>query len=54
MRVIALLAAVLTSATMAFADTRKVVFSGDEVGQAPKGFAFGHTANVGTPGKWVV
>jgi 3-keto-disaccharide hydrolase len=34
--------------------TRKVDFSDDAVGQAPKGFEFGHTAKVGTPGKWVV
>jgi 3-keto-disaccharide hydrolase len=34
--------------------TRKVDFSDDIVGQAPKGFEFGHTAKVGAPGKWVV
>ena len=34
--------------------TRKVDFSGDTVGQPPKGFEFGHTANVGAPGRWVV
>jgi hypothetical protein len=34
--------------------TRKVDFSDDAVGQAPKGFEFGHTAKVGTPGKWIV
>ncbi len=34
--------------------TRKVDFSDDAVGQAPKGFEFGHTAKVGAPGKWVV
>lgn len=34
--------------------TRRVDFSDDAVGQAPKGFEFGHTAKVGTPGKWVV
>jgi 3-keto-disaccharide hydrolase len=34
--------------------TRKVDFSGDAVGQAPKGFEFGHTAKAGAPGKWVV
>jgi hypothetical protein len=34
--------------------TRKVDFSGDAVGQAPKGFEFFHTAKVGAPGKWVV
>jgi Domain of Unknown Function (DUF1080) len=34
--------------------TLKVEFSDDTVGQAPKGFEFGHTAKVGAPGKWVV
>ncbi|MDO8681197.1 MAG: DUF1080 domain-containing protein [Acidobacteriota bacterium] len=34
--------------------TRKVDFSSDAVGQAPKGFEFGHTARAGAPGKWVV
>lgn len=34
--------------------TRKVDFSEDTVGQPPKGFEFGHTANAGAPGKWVI
>jgi len=34
--------------------TRKVDFSDDAVGQAPKGFEFGHTAKAGAPGKWIV
>ena len=34
--------------------TRTIDFSGDTVGQPPKGFEFGHTANAGAPGKWVV
>jgi hypothetical protein len=34
--------------------TRTVDFSDDVVGQAPKGFEFGRTAKVGTPGKWIV
>jgi hypothetical protein len=34
--------------------TRTVDFSNDVAGQAPKGFEFGHTGNVGAPGKWVV
>jgi hypothetical protein len=33
---------------------RKVDFFSDAVGQAPKGFEFGHTAKAGAPGKWVV
>jgi hypothetical protein len=35
-------------------ETRKVDFNADTVGQAPKGFEFGHTAKAGAPGKWVV
>jgi hypothetical protein len=34
--------------------SRTLDFSNDTVGQSPKGFEFGHTAKVGTPGKWVV
>ena len=34
--------------------TRKVDFSDGTVGQAPKGFEFGHTAKAGAPGKWIV
>ena len=33
---------------------RKVDFSDDTVGQAPRGFEFGHTAQAGAPGKWIV
>ena len=33
---------------------REVDFSGDTVGQPPKGFEFGYTAKVGSPGKWVI
>lgn len=36
------------------AASRRVDFSDDAVGQPPKGFQFGHTARVGTPGKWIV
>ena len=36
------------------ATTRTVDFSGDTVGERPNGFEFGHTANVGAPGKWVI
>ena len=39
---------------MGSAETRKVDFSEDVVGQAPNGFSFGHTANAGAPGRWVV
>lgn len=33
---------------------RKVDFEQDTVGQPPKGFVFGHTRKVGTPGRWAV
>ncbi len=36
------------------AASQKVDFSDDAVGQAPKGFEFGHTAKAGAPGKWIV
>ena len=39
---------------MTHAATRNIDFSQDAVGQPPKGFEFGHTADVGRPGKWVV
>ena len=39
---------------VAHGETRKVDFSADAVGQAPKGFAFGHTAKLGAPGRWVI
>ncbi len=34
--------------------TRKVDFSDDTVGRTPRGFEFGHTANIGAPGTWVI
>ena len=49
-----MLMAVVGGGTVATGETRKVDFTGDSVGQAPKGFLFGHTAKVGAPGKWVV
>ena len=39
---------------MASAETRKLDFETDTVGQPPKGFVFGHTAKAGAPGKWVI
>jgi hypothetical protein len=55
MRFAAGIVIVLTAgATVASADTRKVDFTADAVGQAPRGFVFGHTAKVGAPGKWVI
>jgi hypothetical protein len=37
----------VTMALIGHGATRKVDFSEDPVGQAPKGFEFGHTAKVG-------
>jgi hypothetical protein len=56
MRIASLLIPLLLIGTAALVHgaTRKVEFTDDVVGQAPKGFQFGHTANVGTPGKWVI
>jgi hypothetical protein len=39
---------------MTQAATRKVDFTQDAAGKPPKGFEFGHTAGVGSPGQWVV
>ena len=33
---------------------RKVDFEQDTVGQSPKGFAFGYTRKLGTPGRWAI
>jgi len=41
-------------AVMANAATRTVDFTQDTVDQPPKGFEFGHTANAGKPGRWIV
>jgi hypothetical protein len=46
--------ALISGVSMAFSETRTVHFTADAVGQPPKGFNFGHTANVGAPGKWIV
>lgn len=45
---------VVSAVALASGQTRKVDFTQDAVGQPPKSFEFGHTAKVGTPGKWVV
>lgn len=45
---------VLASVTLAYGQTRRVDFTADTVDQPPKGFEFGHTAEVGRPGRWVV
>ena len=55
MRFAAVTLMVLTMAgIVAFSETRKVDFTADAVGQAPKGFLFGHTAKAGAPGTWVI
>lgn len=36
------------------AETRTMDFTADAVGQAPRGFSFGHTRKAGAPGAWVV
>ncbi len=55
MRMMSLIALTLVGAVvLVHGETRKVDFTQDAVGQPPKGFEFGHTAKVGTPGKWVV
>jgi hypothetical protein len=56
MRMISVLSAglVVGMAGIGYGATRKVDFSDDAVGQAPKGFDFGLTAKAGAPGKWVV
>jgi hypothetical protein len=41
-------------AVMANAATRTVDFTQDTGDQPPKGFEFGHTANAGKPGRWIV
>ncbi|MBI4519673.1 MAG: hypothetical protein HY701_02455 [Gemmatimonadetes bacterium] len=48
---LALLAADATAVT---AQTRRIDFERETVGQPPAGFTFGHTRGVGAPGKWLV
>ena len=47
-------ASLVAASSVASAETRKVDFSSDGVGQPPKGFVFAHTARTGSVGKWVV
>lgn len=56
MRMVSVLSAglVVGMTVLGYGATRKVDFSDDAIGQAPKGFAFGLTAKNGAPGKWVV
>jgi hypothetical protein len=45
---------IVGAVAFANAQTRIIDFTQDPVGQPPKGFEFGHTAKVGTPGRWIV
>ena len=48
------LALVIASTSVVVAQRLSVDFTSDAVGEPPPGFAFGHTANVGQPGRWIV
>jgi hypothetical protein len=54
MRFAVLIVIIFVVGTVVAGETRKVDFTGDVVGQPPKGFEFGHTAKTGAPGKWIV
>jgi hypothetical protein len=44
----------IAGVTLLAAETRTMDFTADAVGQAPRGFTFGHTQKTGAPGAWVV
>jgi hypothetical protein len=44
----------MSSLPLLAAATKRMDFSNDTAGQPPAGFEFGHTARVGSPGKWIV
>ena len=55
MRILPLLLALsVAHATAIQAQTLTTDFERETVGQPPSGFLFGHTANVGAPGRWLV
>ena len=55
MRTAALCVAALVGLTIVVRGaTRTIDFTDGTVGQAPNGFEFGHTAQAGAPGKWIV
>ena len=54
MRFMALAVAAFGVTVIVHGASRKVDFSDDAVGQPPNGFEFGHTAQAGAPGKWIV
>ena len=47
-------ALVVAGGSIIVAQGLSVDFSADSVGEPPRGFAYGYTANVGRPGRWVV
>jgi hypothetical protein len=53
-RGIVMTSVIASVASVMFAQARTVDFTSDAVGQPPKGFEFGYTANVGRPGHWIV
>jgi hypothetical protein len=54
MRNVIVLPMVVLVSIVLHGQTRMVDFEQDTVGQAPKGFMFGHTGKVGSAGRWVV
>jgi hypothetical protein len=54
MRNLPLIFAVLLMSVAADGQTRKLDFEQEAVDQPPKGFVFGITGKIGTPGRWVV
>ena len=54
MRSAIIVAIVAATCATAYGQTRRIDFEQDTVGQAPKGFMFGHTRKTGTPGRWMV
>src|SRR5688572_22097337 len=47
-------ALLIASASVVVAQTLRIDFAPDAVGEPPQGFAYGYTANVGRPGRWIV
>src|SRR5918995_346258 len=54
MRDVALILSILVMSVTVSGQLHKIDFEQDAVGQPPKGFVFGHTKKVGTPGRWAV
>jgi hypothetical protein len=51
---LSILMAILAWGPVASGETRNLEFTGDAIGESPKGFLFGHTAKSGAPGRWVI